>query len=132
MSGTLLGVNGVVRGFKPEMSGAQAAQPVAQDPEGLEQSQPKRNHFGGLVFFPQGVRPKIHVLAGVRKHRGESVTNGHRHLMPHKRKHPMKIAKVAPLGIKENAAFMNHFSPDKYAAGQDRETEPDMLRTRHQ
>ena len=113
------------------MSVPQAAQAVVQNPQQLQRAQPERNHPGRLIFFADGVRLHVHVVAGVGENRSEHGTDGHGHAGFQQRQHPVKIAEIAPAGVKEKAAFMNHAAPDENRAGQKWKTEPDMARVGH-
>ncbi len=114
------------------MSGSRAAQPMMNDPRGLQPSHPAWDHAVGLSLFTDGVRLQVHVLARVSESRGERIAYLHRHPVFHQGQHPMKISKVTPARVKKKTAFVNDLAPDKNGAGQHRKAKPDVLRLRHE
>ena len=114
------------------MAGGEPAQAVVQYPQGFGGFHPAGNHGVGFRLFAARIRFEIHVFAGIGKHGGEYVVGLDGHTEFHQSLNPMKIAEIAPLGVKVKTAFVDDFAADKNRAGQGVEPEPNALRMRRQ
>jgi hypothetical protein len=89
--------------------------------------------LGGLdLFFADGVRLEIHVVAGLIENGGEVIENREAGAAIEHFHDPVNIAEVAPLGIEIKAAIFESFAAEKNGAGEIGEAHPDVIFARQQ